>query len=169
MRRPGARSRQALLAALAILVAAGYLALPPNHGAVRFLWDRIRMFPGEWRLLRDYPQPSDRLRIHYGLNYTGPIFLRENVAETDLLQLPPRSYLARFAPPGQDRWAEPRFIYYVAGAVPTTTWRGGMDPAATHALVVDTVGSTPSLRIRELADEATRAEIAELYDAKAER
>jgi uncharacterized RDD family membrane protein YckC len=161
-------TRRCLLALLAILLALVHFLLPPNREAIRFARARIALFPAEWSQYRDERDPEQRLRSNYGMNYDAPIFIRDNLGADDRLQLPPRAYVAPYCRPGEDQWVDPRAVAYVAGPVKVFAWLGAVRPEATHALVVDTLGVTPGLRIVTLESPADREQIAALY-RRAER
>jgi len=156
-------ARELALIALSLVLVTVHFLLPPNRGGVRFVVERLKTFPAEWSFFWKERNPEMRMRADYGMNYDGPIFIRENLKSNEILQLPPRTYLSRYFPPGQDGWAEPRFIYYVAGPLKTVAWRGTIRPDATRALVVDTLGAEPRLRIADLDGPLARDRIAELY------
>lgn len=160
--------RHGLLVLLAILLASAHFLLPPNREAIRFARARVALFPTEWRQYRDERDPEQRMRMNYGMNYDAPIFIRDNLGAGDRLQLPPRAYVAPFCRPGEDQWVDPRAVVYVAGPVKAFAWLGAVRPEATHAVVVDTLGATPGLRIVTLESAEDRDQITALY-RRAER
>ncbi len=159
---------QLKLVVLSLVLTLIYFLLPPNREAIRFARERLRWFPSEWSLFRAERDPDRRLRLNYGMNYDAPIFIRDNLEADDRLQLPPRVYISPYCPPGEDGWTDPRAIYYVAGPLKTYAWLGSIRPEATHALVVDTLGATPGLRIVDVRPQVVRNQVTDLY-RRAER
>lgn len=159
---------QIKLVVLSLVLIVAYFLLPPNREAIRFARERFRRFPAEWSLFRTERDPERRLRLNYGMNYDAPMFIRDNLDVDDRLQLPPRAYISPYCPPGEDGWTDPRAIYYVAGPLKIFAWLGSMRPEATHALVVDTLGATPGLRIVDVRPQAVRDRVTDLY-RRAER
>jgi hypothetical protein len=164
----GRLSGELLLILLSATLIAAHLLPSPNRGGVRFVLHKLSALPAEWSFLRSERSPEDRMRANYRMNFDGPIFIRENLKVGEILELPPRTYLSRYYPPGQDGWAEPRFIYYVAGRLKTVPWEGVGHATATHALVVDTLGGEPALRIVNLSQPGMRDRVEELYRASRE-
>ncbi len=156
--------RELLVAFFSLALVGIYFLLPPNREGARFVLHRLGAFPAEWSLWKER-DPEARMRANYRMNYDGPIYIRDHLEPGEILQLPPRAYLSRFFPVGQDGWAEPRFIYYVAGRLWTVSWKGRFDPNATVALVVDSLAAGMTLRIVSLDPPGARDRIEALYRA----
>jgi hypothetical protein len=161
--RQGGRLRAAGVTAGAIAVTIAFLALPSNRAIREGVVTTWREFPNDWRRYRARGSPEEILRSTFGINYDIPRYLRANIGPDDLVVLPPQAYVLRFLAPDETRWAEPRFIYYIAGAVPSLPWSDENLERATQAVVLYVHDGEPFLRLRKLDEPDVRGEIRREY------
>ena len=98
-----------------------------------------------------------------------------------MVLLPPRDYLLQLVPRDQANWADPRFIYYMAGPVKTVRVGYAREETATHAILLTVAESSSSggrdetldglarragqaqVSLVDLRDPAERARVYEVY------
>jgi hypothetical protein len=137
-RRP--RGRDYLLALGSIALVLVYLALPTSSASRRFIIGNLKAFPDEWGLYRKMPDHEERLHGYLELNYRIPAQLRQSVPDAVVL-LPPRAYLLNLLPSDQVDWADPRYVYYMAGPVRTVRWGRERMEQATYAILISALDS----------------------------
>jgi hypothetical protein len=161
--RPAGRSRIAGVTAGAIAVTFAFFAIPSNRAIRESVVTTWKEFPNDWRQYRARGSSEEILRSTFGINYDIPHYLRASVGPDDLVLLPPQAYLLRFLAADDTRWAEPRFIYYIAGAVPSLPWSEENLERATQAVVLYVQDGEPFLRLRTLDAPEARGEIRREY------
>ena len=155
---------QLRLILVAILLFAGYFALPTNYRVRQSMEMYVTGFPQEWAFYRRNLDPDKRERKYNQLNFEIPLNLKRLLREGDVAVIPPEQYLRRYFPEAQLRWAEPRFIVYAAGAVRTVPWEEASFGSVTHGILVEMRGRQPQIKLKPIRNQKDFEDLAQAYE-----
>ena len=141
---PGFRNpRSLILAALSVLLLAGFLSLPAER-----LWlGHFLGYFGEFGSQVADCRLDSRLRATLRLNYTIPTDVAGQLRPGDVFLLPPEAYVTARMGREQSLWAEPKYFYSMVGPVRTVTPDDPRVREATCSILLESGGHLHFARI----------------------
>ena len=145
---PGFFSLKSLILAAAMLALFTILTRYPLGGANTYATSyasRIEFYSDRIDSLAHISSWRQRQFLRHVGNYEIPLWISEHRRQSDVIQLPPRAYAARYLQV-EPTWTDPRIFTYFAGFQPIVAWSDTARRATANTWITLEAGSIALVR-----------------------